>query len=112
MDNKNPLRELGLMPADDMAPPSLDDSRASTAVTSSSRKSDKFSVGPYDLDFRKSLGYRNIYIECKKPLKGLVWRAREIIIGLCLSPEVDDTTAEKVTDMARELQTESKEDII
>ena len=84
-DNENPLGELGLVPADDMAPPSLDDSGASTAVTSSTRKSDKSSVGPYDSDFRKSLGYRNIYIERKKPPKGLVWRAREIIMAALVS---------------------------
>ena len=58
------------------------------------------------------MGYRNIYIERKKPPKGLVWRAREIIMGPRLSPEVDDATAEKVADTSRELQTESEEDII
>jgi hypothetical protein len=99
------------MPADDMAP-SLDDSGAYTAVTSSTRKSDKSSVSPYNSDFRKSLSYHNIYIEYKKPSERLVWRARKIIIGPRSSPEVDDATAEKIADMVRELQTESEKDII
>src|SRR5205814_3726032 len=111
-DDENPLGELDLVPADDMPLPSPDGSGASTALTSPSTKSDKSSVGPYDADFRDSLGYRNIYINRKKPPMELIRRARAITMGPRSSPKVDEATAEDVKELSRALETAAEEDII
>lgn len=92
--------------------PSPDDSGASAAFTLSSNQSDKSSASVKDTDYRKSLGYRNIYIDRKKPPTGLMRRAKEIVTGSRSSPEVDEAAAEEVKEISRELETKNEEDII
>jgi hypothetical protein len=111
-DDENPLPALDLVAADDMPLPSPDDSGASAAFTLSSNQSDKSSASVKDADYRESLGYRNIYINRKKPPTGLMRRAKEIVSGSRSSPEVDEAAAEEVKEISRELETKNEEDII
>lgn len=92
--------------------PSPDGSGASAAFTSSSVKSDKSSASVKDTDYRKALGYRNIYIECEEPPVGLMKRAKEITMGSRSSPEVDEATAREVKKTSRQLGTKNEENII
>ena len=111
-DDENSLAALNLVGADDMPLPSPSDSGASIALTSSSKKSDKSSASVKDTDYRKSLAYRNIYIECEDPPIGLMRRAKEIITASRSSPEVDEVAAREVKKISRQLRTKNEEDII
>jgi Variant SH3 domain len=95
-----------------MTLPSPDGSGASTALISSSNKTDKSSASVRDTDYWKSLGYRNIYIECEDPPVGLMKRAKEIITGSRSSPEVDEAAALEVKKTSRLLRTKNEENII
>ena len=92
--------------------PSPRDSRASTALTSSSRTTEKSVASLRDIDYRDSLRYRNIYIEREDPHLELMRRAKRIISRSRASPEMDDITAKELKNTARRLQNEGEEDII
>ena len=97
--------------AEDMPLPTPDGSGASDVLTSSN-KSNKSSASVHDTDYRKSLGYRNIYINRKDPPIELMRKAKEIITGLRSSPEADEAAAKEVKKTSRELETKNEEDII
>ncbi|KAI9853849.1 MAG: hypothetical protein M1813_001795 [Trichoglossum hirsutum] len=111
LSDEKPLRKLDSVQADDMPLPPSNSSDASIARTSSG-KSDKSSVTPYDSKFRESLGHHNIYINLEKPPAEAIWRASGIVTGPRLTPEVDEATAEEIKDESRQLETEDEEDII
>ncbi|KAI9856047.1 MAG: hypothetical protein M1813_009267 [Trichoglossum hirsutum] len=91
--------------------PSLNSSDASITLTSSG-KSDKSSVTPYDSKFRESLGRHNIYINLEEPPTEAIRRASGIVSGPRLTPEVDEATAKEIKGESRQLKTEDEEDII
>ena len=90
--------------------PSPDNSFEGT--TSTSRKSEKSAVSVHDTDYRDSLSYRNIYIECDHPPPELMRRAHRITSRSRTSPEIDDATIQKLKDKSRKLQNEAEEEII
>ncbi len=86
IDGENRFGELYLAAVNDiprqpldMPLQPLDGGEVGITFTSLSKKSSRSSVGPYDTDFRQSLGYHNIYIGCKEPPIELMRRAKEII---------------------------------
>lgn len=92
--------------------PSPRNTGCSTALTSSSKRSEKSAASVHDADFDNSLRYRNIYIERPAPPTELMQRAKGIMIRPRASPEIDESTAQVFRDKARRLRTENKRHII
>jgi hypothetical protein len=88
------------------------DSEASTALMSSSRKSEKSAASVHDTDYRQSLRYRNIYIERQDPPVELIRRAKRIISRPRASPEMDNATIQTLRATSRRMQDEAEEDIV
>ncbi|MCJ1471558.1 hypothetical protein MMC13_000198 [Lambiella insularis] len=79
---------------------------------STSRKFEKSAANVHDTDYRDSLNYRNIYIECEYPPTELMRRANRLISRSRLSPEMDDATIQKLKDKSRKLQNEAEDKTI
>lgn len=62
-----------------------------------------------DANFRKSLRYRNIYINDEDPPEELMRRAKRIITRPRKSSEMDDVTARKLKDTVRRLESRGEE---
>lgn len=90
-------------------PSPRDSTGASTIV---SKKSDRSTVSTYDVDYHKSLGHRNIYVEQQSPSEGLMLRAREIVTRARSSPELDDEAVTKVRELSRKLRHDGEEVIV
>ena len=93
------------MPRPDPLPSPLD-----TATTSSGR-SVKSTLSVHDPDYRRSLGYRNIYIEKIDPPSELMQRARNIISRPRKSPEIDHATIAGIRKNIRKNQDKGEEDV-
>lgn len=79
---------------------------------STSSKSERSAASVHDIDYHRSLGYRNIYIEHEEPPVELMRRAQRIVSRPRLSPEMDDATAKKLKEKSRKLRNESEDVII
>lgn len=88
------------------------DSGASTALVSSSSAAEKSAASTRDTDYRKSLRYRNIFINRVDPPAELIERANRIILRPRTSPEMDDATVQKLRDKSRRLENEGEQDIV
>ena len=77
-----------------------------------SSKFERSAASVHDIDYHRSLGYRNIYIEHEEPSVELMRRAQRTISRPRLSPEMDDATAKKLKEKSRKLRNESKDVIV
>jgi len=92
--------------------PSPRDTETSTALVSSTRATEKSTASSRNTDYRESLRYHNIYINREDPPVELMRRANKIISRPRASPEVDDATAQKLSNKSRKLENEGEEDIV
>jgi Variant SH3 domain len=96
--DEKPLGELDL--ADYMEPPSTLPSLAKSTIT------------PYDSGFVNCLRNHRIYIDYEIPPLGLIQRARDIVAGSRLSPEVEEATAQELIIKSRELRNKSEQETV
>ena len=81
-------------------------------TTSTSRKSERSAASVHDSDYRKSLRYRNIYINHEDPPSELMRQAHKIISRSRASPELDDEAVQQLIDTSRRVEDEGEEIII
>ncbi|KAI9674965.1 MAG: hypothetical protein M1817_001371 [Caeruleum heppii] len=103
--NKQPYQQSDSMPRPDPLP-----SPVGTPTTSSG-KTAKSSASVRDPDYRRSLGYRNIYIQKHDPPAELMRRARNIISLRRHSPAIDHGTIAGIRENIRQNQDRGEEDV-
>lgn len=83
-----------------------------TSAGASSKKSDRSTASVNDPNYRDSLRRRNIFIEAEDPPLELMLRARRIISRERTSPEMDESTAQKLRNTIRKVQNEGEDEMI
>lgn len=82
------------------------------SARSSSRRLEKSTASVNDPNYRDFLHRRNIFIETEGPPSEFMLRARSIISRERESPEMDESTAQKLRDTIRQVQNEGEDEMI
>lgn len=82
------------------------------SARSSSRRSVKSTACVIDPNYRDCLRHRNIFIETEDPPSEFMLRARRIISRERASPEMDESTAQKLRETIRQVQNEGEDEMI